>query len=146
MKTLKRGPVDRRARRATAALVGALAAAAGGATSSALAAGGPPVPRVYDCYGYATAGVINYVSALELKSRSVYLVAPTRKGNHLSSGAVAGTYRLRGRSLTFLTGPYGRIHWTGKWVLKTVTDGGDAAHIGLISPKTHETVLECYPH
>lgn len=145
MRTLALGLTYLRGRRAAFALAGALAGTVG-LTSPALAAGGPPIPRIYDCYGYATSGVINYVSALELQSRSVYLVAPSRKGNHLVGKAVKGTYRLRGKSLTFLTGPYGRVHWSGEWVLKRVTDGGDAAHIGLISPKTHETVLECYPH
>lgn len=145
MHTLTRALPHARGRRAALGLTSTLAIAVG-ATAPALAAGGPPIPRVYDCYGYATSGVINYVSALELKSRSVYLVAPTRKGNSLQGTAVKGTYRLRGGRLTFLTGTYGRIHWYGKWVRKRVTDGGDAAHIGLISPKTRATVLECYPH
>jgi hypothetical protein len=145
MNALTRARIHLRGRRASLALVGALAGAAV-LSSPALAAGGPPIPRIYDCYGYSSYGVINYVSALELRSRSEYVVAPSRKGNRLVGRSVPGTYRLNGSRLTFLTGPYGRIHWTGEWVLKRVTDGGDAAHIGLISPKTRQTVLECYPH
>ena len=117
-----------------------------GTTSPALAGGGPPIPRIYDCYGFATI-VPTYVSALQLKSKSVYLVAPIRQGNHLSGRAARGTYKLRGGKVTFRTGPYARIHWYGKWVLRRSYAGSstDQAHISLFNPQ-HQEVLECYPH
>ena len=62
-----------------------------GLTSSAIAAGGPPIGRIYDCYSYNySSGFLNYVQALEMKTRTAYLVAPARKGNRLSGRAAKG--------------------------------------------------------
>lgn len=133
-------PVGAR-RRVPVALVAAVTLSVGLATP-ALAAGGPPIHRIYDCYGALT-----YVQALELKTKTTYLVAPYRKGNHLSGRAAKGTYRLRHGKLTFRSGPYAKIHWYGKWVRKRAyPGGGDLAHIALFAPKRHQEVLDCYPH
>ena len=115
-----------------------------GFVAPAGAAGGPPIGPVYDCYGYGTYAVITYFGALQLKSPTTYLTAPTRKGNSLSGTIVKGTYTLRGTKLIFQTGTYGKIHWYGVWTLKTTTDGGDPRHIGIFTPKGQEP-LECYP-
>jgi hypothetical protein len=113
-----------------------------GFVAPAGAAGGPPIGRIYDCYSYATSWTL-YIQALELKTTTTYLVAPMRKGNSLSAPVVKGTYTLRGAKLTFLTGPYGKIHWYGVW--KPTRDKfGDQRHIGLFSPKGQEPI-ECYP-
>ena len=117
-----------------------------GFVAPALAAGGPPIGPIYDCYSYATAYSV-YIQAIQLKTTTTYLVAPMRKGNSLSGTAVKGTYTLRGAKLTFLTGPYGKIHWYGLWKLKTTDTAGftDQAHIGLFTPKG-QSAIECYPH
>ena len=81
------------------------------ASASALAAA-PPVGKIYDCYSF-NAGFLTYVQAVELETRSLYLVAPARKGNHLSGKAAPGRYRVRGRQMTFLTGAYSIHHFTG---------------------------------
>ena len=144
MQIVKRGLTHLSERRAALALVGALAVTIG-LTSPALAVGGPPVGRIYDCYGFSTS-VMNYVGALQLKTKSVYVTAPFRKGNRLSGRAVTGTYKLRGTKLTFVTGPYGQLHWYGKWEPRHINvDGGEAAHIALFTPK-HVTAISCYPH
>jgi hypothetical protein len=119
-----------------------------GLTSSAIAAGGPPIGRIYDCYSYNySSGFLNYVQALEMKTRTAYLVAPARKGNHLSGRAAKGTYKLRGAKATFLTGPYGQLHWYGKWE-PTHTDSTGyvvKANLALFTPK-NQTAISCYPH
>jgi hypothetical protein len=115
-----------------------------GFVTPALAAGGPPIGPVYDCYGYSTYAVITYFGALQLKSPTTYLTAPTRKGNSLSGTIVKGTYTLRGTKLIFQTGTYGKIHWSGLWTLKTTGTYTDPRHIGMFTPKGQEP-LECYP-
>jgi hypothetical protein len=131
-------------RRASVALI-AGAALSVGLISPALAAGGPPIPRIYDCYSYN--GYLNYVQALQLKTRTTYLVAPYRKGNHLSGAAAKGTYKLRGAKLTFLTGPYGQLHLYGVWTPKH-TSGGLAvgANIALYYTTKGYSAVSCYPH
>jgi len=143
MKILKRERAHTAHRCAVAALAGV--ALSVGIVAPALAAGGPPIGPVYDCYGFSGA-VENYVQALQLKSTTTYLVAPTRKGNSLSGAAAKGTYKLVGSKLIFLTGPYGKIHWYGVWKLKTIDAAGfgDARHIGLFTPKG-QSAIECYP-
>ncbi len=82
--------------------------------ASAAAAGGPPVGKIYDCYSFdQLSGFENYVQAVELKTLSVYLVAPMRTGNHLSGNAATGRYRVHGGKMTFLTGAYAPHHVTG---------------------------------
>jgi len=115
-----------------------------GFVAPALAASGPPIGPVYDCYGFAVYAQMTYVGALQLKSTTTYLTAPTRKGNSLSGPILKGTYTLHGAKLTFLTGTYGKLHWYGVWKLKTLKDGGDQRHIGLFTPKGQEP-MECYP-
>ena len=116
-----------------------------GLVAPALATGGgPPIGPIYDCYGFS-GPVMNYVTALQLKNKTTYLLAPFRKGNSLSGKVVKGTYKLRGKKIIFLTGAYGQIHWYGVWTLKTLLNGiGDARHIGLFTPKGQEPI-ECYP-
>jgi hypothetical protein len=80
--------------------------------SSAIA--GPPVGKIYDCYSYnQLSGFDTYVQAVELKTRSVYLVAPMRNGNHLSGAAAKGRYLVHGRHVTFPTGAYAIHHLKG---------------------------------
>jgi hypothetical protein len=126
----------------------ASAALTTGLTSPALAAGGPPIGRIYDCYSYNdNSGFLNYVQALELKTKTAYLVAPYRKGNHLSGRAAKGSYKLRGAKATFLTGPYGKLHWYGKWEPKHTDSTGYVvqASLALFTPK-NQTAISCYPH
>jgi hypothetical protein len=74
----------------------------------------PPVGKIYDCYSYnQLSGFLTYVQAVELKTRSVYLVAPFRKGNHLSGAAAKGRYVVHGRHMTFPTGAYAIHHLKG---------------------------------
>lgn len=132
----------RRVRRSFAvALTGMLVL---GALTPVALASGPPVGKIYDCYGFATTE--NYVSALQLKTRTTYLVAPMRKGNRLVGPAVKGTYTLKGPKLTFRSGTYAKTHWHGAWARKSTLGGNtDPAHIGLFTARQQE-VLECYPH
>jgi hypothetical protein len=119
-----------------------------GLASPALAAGGPPIGRIYDCYSYNNlSGFLNYVQALELKTKTTYLVAPARKGNHLSGRAAKGRYKLRGGKATFLTGPYGQIHWYGEWKPRHTDAAGytDKANLQLFTPKG-QSAISCYPH
>jgi hypothetical protein len=143
VQTLKRGLTHVRERRAALALAGAFAIAIG-LTSPALAAGGPPIGPVYDCYGHSGL-VAEYVTALQLKSKTTYRLAPFRKGkSSLSSGVTKGTYKLRGTKLTFLTGPY--RHWHGLWKLRTYNGSNDPRHISLFTPKGVDSGIECYPY
>jgi len=83
-------------------------------SSSASASARPPVGKIYDCYSYnQLSGFDTYVQAVELKTRSVYLVASYRKGNHLSGAAARGRYRVHGRHMSFPTGAYAVHHVTG---------------------------------
>lgn len=143
MRIFKRDRAHTAHRCALAALAGV--ALSVGFVAPALAAGGPPIGPVYDCFGYSGA-VSNYVTAFQLKSATTYLLAPTRKGNSLSGPVVKGTYTLRGSKLTFLTGPYGKIHWYGLWKLRTLKNGGDQRHIALYTAKGVDSGMECYPY
>jgi hypothetical protein len=64
---------------------------------------------------YSSSGTLSdtYVQAVELKTRSVYLVASIRKGNHLSGRAAKGRYVVHGRNMTFPTGAYAVHHLKG---------------------------------
>jgi hypothetical protein len=76
------------------------------ASSPALASSGrPAIGKVYKCYSDST-GLLEFVQALELKSSSVYLAAPSYKGNHLVGGTAKGRYRERGRKIRWLSGPF----------------------------------------
>lgn len=58
-------------------------------------------------------GFDTYVQAVEPKTRSVYLVAPMRNGNHLSGAAAKGRYLVHGPHMTFPTGAYAVHHLKG---------------------------------
>ena len=136
-----------RARRWFVPLIAGVALSVGFVAPALATGGGPPIGPIYDCYGFS-GPVMNYVTALKLKSKTTYLLAPFRKGkSSLSGRIVKGTYKLRGTKLTFLTGPYGKIHWYGVWKLKTTDTAGftDQRHIGLFTPKGQEPI-ECYPY
>ena len=113
----------------------------------ALATSGPPIGRIYDCYSNPTGFSLYYVAALELKTSSAYLVAPYRKGNRLSGRTAKGSYKLRGSKVTFLTGPYGKLHYSGKWAPKHMTQGVMVgASLALIGSNNRPTRISCYPH
>lgn len=115
--------------------------------STAIAAG-PPIGRIYDCYTYV-GGLFGtqYVQALELKTKSTYLVAPVRKGNHLSGKAAPGRYKIHGSKLTFLTGSYGQLHMHGVWTPTHKVQGfPTAANIALLDTHSKPTGVSCYLH
>jgi hypothetical protein len=74
-------------------------------------------------------------------------VAPYRKGNQLSGRTAKGSYKLSGSKVTFLTGPYGQLHYSGKWAPKHMTPGGMVgASLALIGSTNRPTGISCYPH
>ncbi len=105
----------RRAGRSIAVVLVAATAVVLLAGASALARGGPPVGKIYDCYSFSGqlgAGSYNWAQSVELKTQSVYLVAPSRVGNHLVGPAARGRYSVRGRKITWLTGAFAIHHMT----------------------------------
>lgn len=75
-----------------------------------------PTGVVYQCYSYNySSGFSQYVQAVELKTRSEYLVASSFKGNKLVGKVAVGTYVERGATIRWITGPYGLLHWTAKY-------------------------------
>ncbi|HUZ19386.1 MAG TPA: hypothetical protein VMU75_02305 [Acidimicrobiales bacterium] len=106
-------PFRRGCASAGVALAAILSIGLPGASASAHV-GGAPVGKLYDCYSYNyQSGFQNYVQEIELKTSSIYLVASARKGDRLSGGVSVGRYREHGRSIKWLSGPYGQLHWTG---------------------------------
>jgi hypothetical protein len=110
--------------------------------SSALA--GPPIGNVYGCYDNGPVG-LQLVQALELNTKTTYLVAPFYKGKHLSGPVTKGTYKLHGAKLSFTGGAW--PHWYGNWTPKHTDASGNlvGANIALLYRNRHATLISCYP-
>ncbi len=111
-------------------------------TLASTASAGPPIGKVYGCYTNGGGG-LQLVQALELKSRTAYLVAPSFKGHRLVGKAAQGQYKLHGSMLTFLTGAY--RHMYGVYVPQhTVLGNVIGAAIGLQTSHHRPTYVSCY--
>jgi hypothetical protein len=110
--------------------------------SNALA--GPPIGKVYGCYDNGPVG-LQLVQALELKTKTTYLVAPSYKGKHLSGPVTKGKYKLHGSNLSFTGGAW--PHWYGEWTPKHKDASGSVvgASIALLYRNHHATLISCYP-
>lgn len=116
---------------------------------TAAAASGPPTKKIYDCYTYSGGALgLHYVQALQLKTTTAYLVAPSRSGNHLAGKAAPGKYKIHGSKLTFLTGPYGKLHLHAVWSPQSKDQFGNVigANISLQDAHYKPTGVSCYPH
>lgn len=101
----------------------------------------PPVPKIYDCYANTSIG-LSYVQAIELKTKSHYLVAPFRKGDHLDGKVATGRYRAKGNRVTWLSGPYAK-RYRALFHPKTATAG---PYLELDRANGSWTGVSCYPH
>ncbi len=123
-------------------LIASLTVVLAGLASSPALAGGPQVGKIFDCYTYGSSG-LTYVQALEIKSTSVYLLAPFRKGNHLSGRAAKGRYRSHGHKISFLSGPYAQQHDSGQFRPQTANN---RATIDILDAKGNSIGISCYQH
>lgn len=82
--------------------------------TSAASAAGPPVGKIYDCWNFnEQSGSNMWTQSVQLKSKTRYLVGDKRKGKRLVGDIASGRYRVRGRKMTFTSGPLAIHHITG---------------------------------
>lgn len=88
---------------------------------------------------------LQLVQALELKTKTTYLIAPFYKGKHLSAPVTKGKYKLHGSELSFTGGAW--PHWYGEWTPKHNDASGNVvgANIALLYRNHHATLISCYP-
>jgi len=107
----------------------------------------PLLHRSMGCYSYQL-GFLYFNQAVELTGATTYALAPDAKNHHLSGKQAKGTYHRKGTVLTFLTGPWGKLHLTGDWTPQKKDAFGNVIGAGLTMYRSHNKVytgVKCYP-
>ena len=64
-----------------------------------------------------------------------------------SGPPATGSYKLSGAQVTFVTGPYGQLHYHGKRTPTHAAPGGEVgANLALLNSHSRPTGISCYPH
>lgn len=131
-------------------VLAAMIAANLGVLAGPAVASAPPIHKIYDCWGFTGQTAFStWVQSVELKTRTTYLVGATRKGNRVVGDVARGHYRVRGKRITWISGPYAHHHM---WAIYHGAGKGYIPHKENEVDKRFDiyksglNILECYEH